>query len=601
LFVVNWCRGLYPDDEKGADSHRAALLEAIRSKPEITEMAVNPVMLTALAALHWNRRRLPDQRSELYESVLDWLVTKREERRKEARVTAVQCLQHMEYLAFAMHTSAKGKQVEITRDAAARILASRFREEPEDQQYSAAERFLEEEETDSGILISRGNLLRYWHLTFQEYLAAQKLAREDKERRRLLFDEARLYQPEWRETVLLMAGVLGKADPDRVDQFLTDILDALGEEATLAERARCVGLIGRVLQDLRAWKYSIRDARYEENLRRVLAIFDKEAAQTIDFQTRLEAADALGQAGDPRLEQDNWVPIEGGAFWMGAQKDDPNGPNYDPEAYEDESPVRRVEVRSFRMGRYPVTVQEYERFVKAGGYGKEQFWRAGGYGQFEAPDGWERQLRFPNRPVVEVSWYEAAAYCVWAGARLPTEAEWEYAARSGETGFRYPWGIEEPDKYRANFSGGPEHVTPVGMYPQGGTPAGLQDMSGNVLEWVEDWYDQGERRVLRGGSFTTSSRGTCAPRTGPQRAPPLQLHRVSLCPGITFPLSFFPFSLSYCGFGCGRVWRKAGSGAMPRRKFLRGWAPTARPSESRFPPRGRRLGRRCRGRERRCC
>lgn len=95
-FVANWCRALHPNEEK-ASEHQAELLDSIRSKPEIQAMAVNPVMLTALAALHWNRTRLPDQRSELYDSVLDWLAKAREEKRKElreeasARMPAVQC------------------------------------------------------------------------------------------------------------------------------------------------------------------------------------------------------------------------------------------------------------------------------------------------------------------------------------------------------------------------------------------------------------------------------------------------------------------------------------------------------------------------------
>ena len=75
------------------------------------------------------------------------------------------------------------------------------------------------------------------------------------------------------------------------------------------------------------------------------------------------------------------------------------------------------------MGRYPVTVKEYARFVEAGGYGKEERWSAGGFGKFTEPGGWQGQLRHPNGPAVAVSWYEAMAYCAWMGTRLPTEEE----------------------------------------------------------------------------------------------------------------------------------------------------------------------------------
>ena len=515
-FVGKWCHALYRDEEK-AGEHQAELVGAIRSKPEIEDMAVNPVMLTAIAALHWNRTRLPDQRTELYDSILTWLAQAREEKRKESRIPAVQCLSHMEHLAYTMHSDPRGKQVEITRHAAARALAPRFREIPENER-AAAERFLEEEETDSGILIGRGNTLRYWHLTFQEYLAAKALVWRDADRQRLLFQEGRLYLPEWRETVLLLAGVLCKQDPERVDALLKEMFDTLQENTALAERARCVGLVGRVLQDLKSWNYRVADARYQENLDRVLPIFDVETARRLDFKTRLEAADALGQAGDPRLEQDNWVKVEGGRFLMGAQKEDAGGSNYDEEAYELESPVHPVAVSAFYLGRYPVTVFEYERFMAAGGYRKPQFWTEGDHGQFTEPGNWRRQLAYPNRPVVEVSWHEAAAYCQWAGGRLPTEAEWECAARGGREAVRYPWGNGAPDEQRANYGGGAGHPTPVGLYPPGAAPGGIHDLAGNVWEWVQDWYEaypneeldnprgpaRGDAKVARGGAWDDS-------------------------------------------------------------------------------------------------
>jgi formylglycine-generating enzyme required for sulfatase activity len=522
-FVANWCKALHSDAEK-AGQHQAELLDAIRSRPEIEELATNPVMLTALAALHWNRTRLPDQRSELYQSVLDWLAQAREEKRKDwredttARMSAVECLDKMQHLAFTMHSDPRGRQTEISPNAAARALAPRFRDLPEDDRAATAERFLEEEETDSGILIRRGNTLRFWHLTFQEYLAAKVLAGREAERRRLLFTERKLYLAEWRPTVLLLAAVLCKQDRDLVDKFFHEILDTLGPDAPLAERARCVGLIGSALRDLKSWGYRLTDPRYQENLHRSMAIFDAREARQLDFDTRLYAADAIGQAGDPRLDHNDpayWVRVEGGTFWMGAQNTDPKDRNYDPEVWDDELPVHQEEVQPFAMGRYPVTVLNYLRFVEDGGYGQEQFWTAGGYGKFHEPANWQRQLRYPNLPVVAVSWFEAAAYCAWAGGRLPTEAEWEYAARGGREGVRYAWGEEAPDEHRANFHHkGPGRLTPVGLYPEGATPGGIQDLAGNCYEWVDDrWRDDyhkstgpGDERVIRGGHWANSAR-----------------------------------------------------------------------------------------------
>jgi hypothetical protein len=158
----------------------------------------------------------------------------------------------------------------------------------------------------------------------------------------------------------------------------------------------------------------------------------------------------------------------------------------------------------YKLGKYPVTVEEYRVFVESDGYANEAWWGQGGFGKFTEPGGWEEQKQHPTWPVTDVNWYEAAAYCAWAGGRLPTEAEWEYAA-AGLERRKYPWGNEEPDESRANYrETGPHHPTPVGMYPAGGTPEGLQDMAGNVWEWTQT--GKNHSRVSRGGAFNFDAR-----------------------------------------------------------------------------------------------
>lgn len=211
-----------------------------------------------------------------------------------------------------------------------------------------------------------------------------------------------------------------------------------------------------------------------------------------------------------------WIEIPTGTFLMGAQSEDPNKPNYDPQALEWESSVHEVKLEGYRIARYPVTVGQYAEFMEDEGYGQERWWKAGGFGRFNQPWNWYGQILYHSRPVVGVSWWEAVAYSVWAGVRLPTEAEWERAAR-GTEGRKYPWGNEEPNSKRANFIDSKVgHPTPFGLFPSDITPEGVLDMGGNVSEWCADWFgdypsvpvsdprgpEEATLRVVRGGAWS---------------------------------------------------------------------------------------------------
>jgi formylglycine-generating enzyme required for sulfatase activity len=480
-FLAKLAKQLYSTDETRERTFREELEAAVNGRREIRKMTRNPVMLTALAVLQHNHVKLPERRVDLYGSILEWLS---KQRAKPGRMPAGDCLLRLRELALEMQNHDEGRQKQVTLSWAGEKLARRF------SNREAAERFLRAEQTDSGIVVSRGREIAYWHLTFQEYLAALEVAGwEDTDQYKLLLGrDAKVYKPEWRETVLLYGGLLYNAGPRKVDALVRNLLNKMGERPSLADRAKCVGLIGALLPDLLG--YAVTDKRYGESLQRVMDIFDAEKSKSVPFQDRLAAAEALGQAGDPRLKQHEWVSIpETRNYWIGAQSKDPKGRNYDKEAYDYER-LRQVNLAPFRIGKYPITVAQYMTFVEEGTAPNRE------------PERWEQQQEHPNWPVVNVTWYQAAAYCAWAGGRLPTEEEWERAAR-GPEGTKYPWGNEDIHPARANYDESKiGHPTPVGLYPSGASAEGVCDMIGNVFEWTSSkWSNRSGNLVWRGGSF----------------------------------------------------------------------------------------------------
>ncbi|MEI7868987.1 MAG: SUMF1/EgtB/PvdO family nonheme iron enzyme [Candidatus Methylumidiphilus sp.] len=573
-FLDRWSRALHPSDARAAQDHRQELLHALNARPNIRRLARNTVMLTALAVVHWNEKRLPEQRAELYESILLWLARAREQR--PGRAGAERSLEVLRLLALQMQKAEGGRKIQVTRHWAAEQIAGLFQGDQ-----TKAEKFLEEEELDSGIIVRRGNEVRFWHLSFQEYLAARAIGglNEERQKELLLGTPKRLYEPEWREVGQLLGGVLYEQGREKVDGLVTAVLNELlpsvgansfaeapvgansfaetpvgansfasgeghgrinsplqegshvggSKQATLAGLARAVGFLGGIVRDLSPFKYEPGDIHYRQALDAVMGIFTKEGSESVPVKLRIEVAEALGQAGDPRLADDSprWVAIPGGTFLMGAQKQDPNAPNYDPQARDDETP-QEVTLDGFELGRYPVTVQEYAVFMDDDGYAEKHWW-PNRFGKWQEPEQWQEQSVHLNRPVVGVSWFESMAYCAWltyhlhrAGKldkaqviRLPTEAEWEFAAQ-GKTARRYAWGNEEPTAERANFSGNVGEPTPVGVYPNGATPEGVLDMTGNVWEWCLNLRtnkvpEQGNigtgqgARTARGGSWDNHS------------------------------------------------------------------------------------------------
>lgn len=236
-----------------------------------------------------------------------------------------------------------------------------------------------------------------------------------------------------------------------------------------------------------------------------LACFSAASAAAENFNQQLAQIQRVGEDSrnlrrSPDKAAIEWVSIPAGTFKMGSR----NG-------YSEEQLVFERTIRGFDMSKTEVTVAQYKACVDEGRCVKPD---EGGNCNWGKPG---RE----NHPVNCVSWHEAAKFAEWAGGRLPSEAEWEYAARSAGKDRKYPWGDSEPTcgkavMYFGHFGCDSDFTGPVGSKPEGNTEQGLSDMAGNVWEWVEDawhdsyegapkdgsaWVDGSSYRVVRGGSW----------------------------------------------------------------------------------------------------
>jgi formylglycine-generating enzyme required for sulfatase activity len=334
------------------------------------------------------------------------------------------------------------------------------------------------------------------HRAEEAHIAAMK--REAEEQKREAEEARRKTEAERRKAAEERFVEMKRQQEDRERLRLAE-LKRQDEEARQAESAR-----RKAEEERRAEAQRQAEAKrqQEENERQRLAELKRQQEARVP---KPAAPPVLGKSIVGR-DGASMVLVPAGEFVMGSDA-------------EDEAPPHRVYLDAFYIDRYEVTNARYLKFVEATRHRAPQHVVDP---QYDLWIGAALSQGVADLPVVNVDWSDADAYCKWAGKRLPTEAEWEKAAR-GTDGRLYPWGDEAPSFARLNFSRrwqGAHTLQPVGSYEAGSSPYGAQDMAGNVWEWVSDWYDAGayaagpERnprgpsggasKILRGGSWTNS-------------------------------------------------------------------------------------------------
>ena len=320
----------------------------------------------------------------------------------------------------------------------------------------------------------------------------------------------------------------------RWDVPLLGMDEAIGYAETVKER--CLERLDEGLANKRD-SFMYQFATFHEDMHTEAYIYTR---QTLGYPApRLGRSRPRRTPGGSRTGD---VDVPGGTFRLGADREA-------PFLYDNEKWAHPVSVRPFQIAMTPVTNAEFADFVNAGGYGQREFWSEAGWTWRERagaahPVYWLRDGRggfqvrrfdgaeplSPNEPVIHVNWFEANAWCAWAGRRLPTEAEWEIAALGEPDGDRlapakrtYPWGEAPPEPHRANLDGWALGCLDVGALPDGDSAFGCRQMLGNVWEWTADTFrpfpgfrpdsyrDYSESqfhrtKVLRGGAWATRGR-----------------------------------------------------------------------------------------------
>lgn len=486
-------------DQRPAD-FKLTLEQEIRCNATLRDLAKRPLFLTAICAVYTANGSLPNDLPQLFRMISERLIESRDPHAGKyvgiTRARAYECAAYV-MCCFAGRGNASIDEL-IAAICGQPNQTNPATAEPLDQ-------FLRSEFSDSRLLLKHGGTYSFPHRVFQDYLTARYLVDTDRWREAV---SEHLTDPEWEEVLAFLAAILvsesrGVRTGIVSDGFAADelvmILLTSAATSTLLEMSSTVERAHRAFRYVRPGRFNLESVTaYRDMEEALLAIFTMQGAACLAVKERLRVAQAIGRRGDRRLRgpAPPVVPIELGAIVIGAQSGRPEGQHYDKDASSRET-VCTVCSGPFEIGQYPVTVQEYRRFVEDGGYDRIQtssYWTKEGIDCLlrdgrSAPKNWEKQLETPNCPVTEVTFFEAEAYCRWLTRvdgegiyRLPTEDEWEFAVRRGDDAYNaYSWGSEAR---AAGTIFGLNQLVPVGFFAEDRSRSGLCDVTSNVSEWT---------------------------------------------------------------------------------------------------------------------
>ncbi|MFK8017243.1 MAG: SUMF1/EgtB/PvdO family nonheme iron enzyme, partial [Gammaproteobacteria bacterium] len=498
LFIERW----YAATDVGRrEANTRGLTEHLANRRDLDVLTQSPLLLTALCILFGQGQRLPDDLFELYDGLVSSVLYARYSEDSAQRSLV---RNRLAAIAYGMHTGVAARERNAPQPQVHNDEADEHLREFAAVNYSLEGTLHEPAERRKSLLEKSGLLqaadsdhVQFYHLSFQEFLSADHVLRTRKTDDDLLaIMRQRGDEKAWRPTLMYLFTGLVKRDA----QWGFTLLNALVQRLTreyVSQNPSLAAYVAQCAEVLVNKQVSLGSLSTQLTQICLDAIEDE-----VEVKDRQILGLTLGVLGDPRMTKAR----------------DPAGFIEIPAGeYRDSEGEVTIIDQPFWLGRYLVTNQQYREFINAGGYDIAEFWSEEGIAWLgrktvSEPRLWrDTDFNYPNQPVVGISFFEAQAYCHWAGGRLPSKEE-SRAAATGPKGLVYPWGDNWEDGICNTGESGLEATSPVGLFPRSRhTVFGLEDMAGNVFEWCDSKPDENtSHRVMRGGSWDIASRRACS-------------------------------------------------------------------------------------------